>query len=623
MRRSLIFALGLAVLLVAGGAVFVALFLDEDKILELASTTLKEQTGATLTVSGDKSLSLFPTLGVSLGDAAITMPGQAEPDITVHTLAIGVQMMPLLSREVVIDTFKLDGLTARVEQAPEEEKLDTGTLSDAELDAYYEQRRREREAAGDAAGAEAALAIPLALNVGQLLVTDARLRLVDTATGEESVIALNRLEASGLNLSGTPIPLELELQLDGDAPVTVELQGDITVDLDNQAANLEGMELKVSGATAEPLTATLEGPVDLARQAAELAIQLSLGETRGSGSLRYASFESPQIDAELSLNLFDPALFALAGPEAAEVAAATKSAEEAPSSGDEPLPLDAIRSIDSKAVLAIEQARFDAHIIEDVKANVRIANGIVAMSGLSGKLHGGQLLVDVLFSGKHNIATLDARGGLNGLDIGAALAATESTAELSGTASLNFELSSRGSTVNELTGSLSGPIKLSTQEVVLEGTSVEHLLCKAVALTNKESLTATFPPRTAFTALSADIQMDKGKAVLHPLTANLADIGLSGRGDFDLLSQDFNATFAARLSPGLEELDRACRVSKRLTAIDWPVSCKGNTAGEPSKWCGVDTEQILKDLAVSEASRKIEKKASKFLNKLFKDKSED
>ena len=33
----------------------------------------------------------------------------------------------------------------------------------------------------------------------------------------------------------------------------------------------------------------------------------------GSGSLRYASFESPQIDTSLQLNLLDPTLFALAG----------------------------------------------------------------------------------------------------------------------------------------------------------------------------------------------------------------------------------------------------------------------------------------------------------------------
>ena len=103
-------------------------------------------------------------------------------------------------------------------------------------------------------------------------------------------------------------------------------------------------------------------------------------------------------------------------------------------------------------------------------------------------------------------------------------------------------------------------------------------------------------------------------------------MALVGSGKFDLLSQDFSATFKASLSPELEELDRACRVSKRLTAISWPVNCSGNVATEPGDWCSVDAEKIVTDLAVNEGKRKIEKKASKFLDKLLKkqaDKSQE
>lgn len=613
MRRFLLVFFGLVLLVVVGGGILLTLLLDEDNILELAATTLKEQTGATLTVAGDKKLSLFPTLGVTLGDAAITLPDKTEPDLTVGSLDIGVRMLPLLSREVVIDTFKLDGLNARIEQAPAEDKLDTGKLTDAQLDAFYQQRREEREAAGKAAGAEAALAIPLALNVGRLEITDATVQLVDTATGEQTRVSLNRLRASGLNLAGDAIPVELEAQLAGEQPITVNLNGEFTVNLDQQQARIDGMEVKVTGATAAPLEATVSGPVDLARQAADLAVELTLGDTRGSGKLRYASFESPQIFADLALNLFDPALLVLAGPGAAE---ATPE-ETTPASGDEPLPLDALRTIDTEAKLAIEQARFGAHVIENASTTVRVVNGVAAVSNLTGTLHGGQILVNALFNGKHNIATLAAKGSVKELDIAAALAASEVAAQVTGTASLTLDLISRGSTANELTEALAGPIRLTTDQVVLEGTSVEHLLCQAVALTNQERLTAQFPPRTAFTALSADIQMGQGKAVIKPLTASLQHIGLAGQGSFELLSQDFSATIAARVSPGLEELDRACRVSKRLADIEFPVRCKGNMAEDPAGWCHVETEEILKDLATSEAKRKIEKEAGKLFDKLL------
>ena len=41
------------------------------------------------------------------------------------------------------------------------------------------------------------------------------------------------------------------------------------------------------------------------------------------------------------------------------------------------------------------------------------------------------------------------------------------------------------------------------------------MLCQAVALTNQEQLTASFPASTAFTTLGADIQLPDGKRLLN------------------------------------------------------------------------------------------------------------
>ncbi len=209
------------------------------------------------------------------------------------------------------------------------------------------------------------------------------------------------------------------------------------------------------------------------------------------------------------------------------------------------------------------------------------------------------------------------QGGLDALDIATALAAMESAPVLSGSASLDWELAAQGGSVNALTAALTGPVKLATTDIVLHGTSVERLLCRAVALTNNEKLTSTFEPDTHFTELYADVAIAGGEARLAPLRAQLDAVSLSGTGSFDLLAQDFDTTFKARLSPGLEELDPACRVSKRLTAIDFPVNCRGQVSGTPGDWCKVDTEEIITDLAVNEGKRKLEKKAGKLFNKLL------
>lgn len=621
MRRLVMATLGLLLLIVVAAVILVPMLVDKDKVLELATTALYEQTGARLAVNGDVALSVFPTLGISLSDAAITLPEKSQPDLRIGSLQIGVQLMPLLSRQVAIDTFSLTGLTARIEGTEEQPALDTSKLSDAQLDAFYAKRRKTMAAAGESAGAEAALSVPMSLNVKRLTVTDSQLELVDPATGNSTLVNLVQLEAIGLNLDGRSMPLNVTVQLPGEQTMEVVLKGDIRVDQSSQIANLDKLKVTVTGATAATLKLTTSGVINLSRQTADLQLDIDLGETKGEGTLRYANFESPQIDSKLHLNLFDPALLALAGPEAAG-----SGAGETSSTGDEPLPLDAIRAIDTRAELRIDQARFDAHTVQNLQLKLRAVDGIIQLTQLTGELHGGKLAAQATFNGKHNTATVDTSGSVTALDIATALAAAEATTAVTGSADLNWQLTSKGRTSNELTAAMMGPITLATTEVVLQGTSVEKLLCQAVALTNKESLTATFPTSTRFKTLGAKIQLADGQAALQPLQAELPQIALLGSGKLDFLSQDFSATFKASLSPELEELDHACRVSKRLTAISWPVNCAGNVATEPGDWCSVDAEKIITDLAVNEGKRKLEKKANKFLNKLLKkqaEKSED
>ncbi len=595
-----------------GALLLLPLLLDKETVLELATSTLEEQTGASLTVAGDSSLSFFPGLEVTLGDTRLAMPGEGQPRLQVRSLDLGLALLPLLSGRAEVNSLALDGLTISMVSAARP-TIDTGDMSDAELDAFYSKRRQATAEAVTAAGAEAALALPLALNVQQLTINDARIEQTDSATQISSVIELPGLNAQNLNLDGEPIALDAALKLPGASPLDISLEGTIRIYQASQTVTLDKLNVIISGATAQAITLEIRGDIDISRQVADLTLTLVTGETRGEGSLRYASFESPRIDSKMAFNMLNPALLALAGPEAA----AHADSESAAADGDAPLPLDAIRAIDTRAELAVERAVFDAHTVSNLRAVLRVVDGVIKLRSLTGTLHDGNLDMQATFNARHNTASIKTKGQLNELDIASALAATEAQPAFSGKASLDWQVAGKGRTRNELVAALTGPMKLTTSQLLLNDISVEHLLCQAVALTNQEPLTATFPTSTSFETLGADIQLAEGKARLRPLRAKLAHITLTGRGGLDLLSNDFKATFKARLSPELETLDRACRVSKRLTAIAWPVDCKGNTSGDPAGWCKVDTAEIIEDLGKNEATRKIQKEAGKLLDKLF------
>lgn len=620
MSRKILILIAVPLFLIIAAALLIPLFLDKEALLAMASETLEEKTGAVLVVDGDVSLSLFPKIAVGMSEVDLTLPGEAETHIRLASLDVGLELMPLFSGRAEISELIVDGLKMTVMSPPEQPALDTSALTDEQLDALYAKRRKTLQAAGQAVGSEAVVALPLALNVARLSVSNSTLDLVSADKKETTQLDIVQLEATGLNLDGESIPLSLNLLIgtgaEEAAPLEVTLEGRVKIEADKQLLTLNELAVEVLGALAEPVNATASGEVNLARQAADLQIQLTLdgGNVTGEGQLRYASFETPQIDAKLHFNKFDPALFALAGPAAAT---SNEPTAEEGADGDQTLPLNAIRAIDTRATLNIEEVSLGAHVVSNVQLKLRAVDGVVKLFPFTGTLHGGQLKADTTFNAQHNPAKFFSEGELSGLSIAQALEAMESEPIMTGETDLQWKLSSNGSTTNQLIEAMNGPIDLLTSEVVLKSLGVEKMLCEAVAMANRESTTKPLESITHFDNISVKLKMNQGKLLMKPLRAELPHVQLKGEGNIDILKQDFSMTFSGRLSPDLGELDPACKVNKRLTAIAWPVTCKGKLNGDPASWCGVDTEAIVKDLATKEVENQVEKQASKFLNKFL------
>ena len=612
--RALLWTLGIALLLIAVAIIALPLLIDEKALVAIAARQVKERSGIELSVDGAASLSLFPRLSLVSTEVRVEVPDQGSR-IQARRLATGVALLPLLRGTVEIDSVIVEGL--RIErrldsEAAEAVAADTTALSNAELDAYYALRRRMRESAG-AEAAASALAAPLAFEVGELALTDIRVVSVDDAGEVLSELQLRRLHSRDLNLDGRAMPLSAEIAIPGEAPVAIQLNGAFSADLDAETIALKHLEAQISGATREPLTLTVAGAVNLATQVADVELALRSGALEGGGTLRYARFESPQIDAALALTELNPALLMLAGQESASASAAGA----APDQSDSALPLHALRLIDTRASLTIEQVVLGAHTLRDVDARLRVLDGVASLDPVSAAVHGGQIEFNAVFNGRYNQASLRTAGGLRALDVGRAMQALEAQLAATGTANLAWTLEARGATRDALTRSLAGPVSVTTQAVTLRKLALERLFCQGVALVNRQPLSAEFPADTAFEALGAEIQLADGIARLDPFTARLSAIDLRGDGALDLNSQDLHANFRAQLAAGLAERDPACRINERYARLRWPVECRGNLAEDPGSWCRVNVDEVIRDLAENEVKRKIGQEAEKLLKKLF------
>ena len=101
----------LGLMAMAAGALAIALFaLPAGLVRDRIAVAVKEQTGRDLVIAGPASFTVFPSVGISLGDVSLSgAPGfeGAEPLVKMSGLDVSVALWPLLQREVRVEKLAL------------------------------------------------------------------------------------------------------------------------------------------------------------------------------------------------------------------------------------------------------------------------------------------------------------------------------------------------------------------------------------------------------------------------------------------------------------------------------------------------------------------------------------
>src|SRR6185503_8719880 len=167
------------VLLIVAALALIAATFDPNKYKAQAAELVKAKMQRTLAIEGDIRLMLFPKLGVQLGKTKLSEFNSAKDFAGLSNVRVSLALIPLLSRQVVVDTIQLEGLRANLV------KHSDGTTNFDDLLGG----EKSGTPAKPASPAQAQMQMPIQLDVQGVRISKAELTWKDEATGAQYVIS--------------------------------------------------------------------------------------------------------------------------------------------------------------------------------------------------------------------------------------------------------------------------------------------------------------------------------------------------------------------------------------------------------------------------------------------------
>lgn len=471
-------------------------------------------------------------------------------------------------------------------------------------------------------------------NLGEVLAAIDQSDLAEVVQSMNLVMEING-SSDNLNIS----PFNLDLVLSGpqipNSPVTLALNADTRLDLENESLNMDNFSLSGLGLNLngnldasnlfEELTYTGRITVpqfnlrDLMQQLnQELPVsndstvfqtlafgatlngsktdfkldsfELDLDDSQITGSFSLADFDNPAYAFNININQINADRYL--APEEAPNATATQETE---------LPLSSLQSLNLKGEVSIGDLTLYKLNLLDINLSLNASAGEITLAPVQANLYQGSYTGDIRFStdGDTLVASIDTL--LEGINIAALMRDFMDATYVSGTGNIQFSLAGGGSNISAIKSSLNGTGSLDLVDGVLMGIDVGSVLAQVETMIRSQRLSGVQRgEQTPFDSFSATINIENGVVSSNDLLMASAGFRVTGRGTLvnlnnDTIAYDLATTVdASTASREEEEYD--------IGGYTLPIACTG-TLDSPR--CLPDIEEIMQRAIVSTVRRRI------------------
>lgn len=244
--------IGVVLLVVIVLALLLPLLFDANDFKDEITAQVEQKTGIKLTIGGDIDFSLLPWLGMELEDVRLAnAPGYNREILAqAEKIAMQVKLLPLLQRDIKLDTITIRGLLLNLERNP---------AGQGNWEAFL-AHRAEQPASQPVKESSQGLSLNQ-LSIDVLDIRDAQIFWDDRSTGQRYRIKDFALETSAIRL-GQPFTVDSQLQLTTATPplaIALMLTGEVNFNPDTQIVAIGDLKLDTDMQAEEPIIAAVLG----------------------------------------------------------------------------------------------------------------------------------------------------------------------------------------------------------------------------------------------------------------------------------------------------------------------------------------------------------------------------
>jgi len=228
--KYLLWGVATVLVVAVAGAAYIAATFNPNDYKEQIIQSVKDGKQRTLHLDGDISLSFFPSIGANLGKVSLSEFKSEQQFASIETARVSLALMPLLSRQVVVNEVLVSGLTATLV------KHKDGTTNIDDLLSKDDKTQQDKQS--------------VTFDIASVTVEKTNLTYLDEGTGAKYAIKDLNLN-TGRIANGVPSQINLSVGVQANQPkleITTQLKTTLTFDLDKQQYQLADLDLQLAGA---------------------------------------------------------------------------------------------------------------------------------------------------------------------------------------------------------------------------------------------------------------------------------------------------------------------------------------------------------------------------------------